>query len=188
MLNFHFKWLVFAAVLVLILPSCENDLKTVKAFSDPENGPDIKMINFETIYSDSAKIKGKLIAPLLDRYESNVKKYNEFPNGLHIYFYNDSLIVKAEILAKYAINYDNTQLWEARNDVVVINAKGERLNTEQLFWDQSKKIIYTKKYCRLTTPDGNQNVGENGMEANENFEHIKFFGAVGDLPVKNAEE
>jgi len=184
----YLKLLVFAAILVLLFQSCENDLKVVKAFSDPEKGPDIAMFNFETIYSDSAKIKGKLTAPILDRYDSNNKKYSEFPKGLHVYFYNDSMVVKAEIMAKYAINQDNTQLWEARNDVVVINSKGEKLNTEQLFWDQNKKIIYTKKYCRITTPDGNQSIGENGMEANENFEHWKLFGATGTMPIKNATE
>ena len=180
--------LIIAVFSAFLFQSCENDLKVVKAFSDPKKEPDITMTNFETIYSDSARVKGKLTAPLLDRYDSESKKYSEFPKGLHVYFYSAALTVNAEIMAKYAINYDKTQIWEARNDVVVTNTKGERLNTEQLFWDQTKKIIYTKKYCRITTPDGLQHVGENGMEAKENFEDWKLFGASGTVPVKNATE
>ena len=182
------KLFLIGVLIAFLLSSCENDLQVVKNFSDPEKVPDVVMTNFETIYSDSAKVKGKLTAPLLHMYNSDKKKYKEFPNGLHVYFYNDSLIVITEITAKYAINYDKTQIWEARNDVVVTNTKGERLNTEQLFWDQNKKIIYTKKYCRITMPDGLQNIGENGMEAKENFENWKLFGASGTVPVKNATE
>lgn len=183
-----FKLFLVSCLVSLLLASCENDMQVVKVFSDPAKEPDVVMTNFETIYSDSARVKGKLTAPLLNRYEVESKKYNEFPKGLHVYFYNDSLNVKAEIMAKYAISYDKTQLWEARNDVVVTNVKGERLNTEQLFWDQKKRIIYTKKYCRITMPDGLQNVGENGMEAQENFENWKLYGASGTVSVKNATE
>ncbi len=180
--------LMLSVFSTLLFFSCENDLEVVKIFSDPQKAPDITMNNFETIYSDSAKVKARLTAPLLDRYDSDNKKYSEFPKGLHVYFYNDSLHVNAEIVAKYAINYDKTKLWEARNDVVVTNTKGERLNTEQLFWDQNKKIIYTKKYCRITTPDGNQHIGENGMEASEKFDNWKLLGSSGSFSVKNATE
>lgn len=188
MRKFNVYIVIIGTFLVLALQSCENDLKVVQTFANPEKVPDISMTNFETIYSDSAKVKGKLTAPVLDRYNTDKKKYSEFPKGLHVYFYNDSLKVNAEIVAKYAINYDKTAVWEARNDVVVTNTKGERLNTEQLFWDQNRKIIYTQKYCRITTPDGMQHIGENGMEAKENFEDWKLIGASGTVQVKNATE
>jgi LPS export ABC transporter protein LptC len=180
--------LIFSVFLTSFFISCENDMEVVKIFSDPQMSPDMSMNNFETIYSDSAKVKARLTAPLLNRYDADNKKYSEFPKGMHVYFYNDSLIVNAEIVAKYAINYDKTKIWEARNDVVVTNLKGEKLNTEQLFWDQNKKIIYTKKYCRITTTDGNQHIGENGMEANEKFDNWKLLGATGSFSVKNATE
>jgi len=180
--------IIIASFSGFLITSCENDLEVVKTFSDPAKVPDITMTNFEIIYSDSAKVKARLTAPLLERYDSDKKKYSEFTKGLHVYFYNDSLSVKAEIVAKYAINYEQTSLWEARNDVVVTNTKGEKLNTEQLFWDQTKKIIYTKKYCRITTTDGNQHVGENGMEANQNFENWKLLGSTGTFSVKDETE
>jgi LPS export ABC transporter protein LptC len=180
--------LIVAFFSVLLITSCENDLEVVRVFSDPGKQPDIVMTNFEIIYSDSAKVKARLTAPLMERYDSDKKKYSEFTKGLHVYFYNDSLKVNAEIMAKYAINYEKQQLWEGRNDVVVTNTSGDKLNTEQLFWDQAKKKIYTKKYCRVTKPDGTQHIGENGMEADQNLDNMKFFGSSGTLSVKDAEE
>jgi LPS export ABC transporter protein LptC len=168
--------------------SCENSIDVIKQFGNPENIPDLKMENVETIYSDSGKVKGRLTAPVLNRFDRNNKRYSEFPKGLHIYFYNDSTHVNAEVSANYGIYRDETELFEARNNVVVINTKGERLNTEQLFWDRKKGIIYTQKYCRITTPDGLQQVGEQGMEAKENFENWKLFGASGTVDINNAEE
>src|SRR5512146_699238 len=96
--------LLTALFLPLLLVSCENDLEVVKVFSDPGKQPDITMTNFEIIYSDSAKVKARLTAPLMERYDSDQKKYSEFTKGLHVYFYDDSLRVNAEIIAKYAIN------------------------------------------------------------------------------------
>jgi LPS export ABC transporter protein LptC len=181
--------ILFIIVFAIIgLFSCENNIEVVKSLSAPDKVPDITMDNMETIYSDSAKVKGRVVAPVVDRYESGKKRCSEFPKGIHVYFYNDSLNVKAEVIAKYAIYYDKPDLYEARNDVVVINTKGEKLNTEQLFWDRQKKIIYSKKYCRITMPDGMQQVGENGMMAKENFESWALYGGSGSVPIKDATE
>jgi LPS export ABC transporter protein LptC len=174
--------------LLSMLFSCENDIDFVKSYPDPVKAPDLSLTNMETLYSDSGKLKVRMVAPLLNKYETEQKNFSEFPKGIHVYFYNDSLNVKAEISAKYAIYYEKTKLWEARNDVIVINTKGDRLNTEQLFWDSNKKIIYTKKYCRVTKPDGFQQIGEQGMEAQQDFENWKFFGGSGILPVKDEEQ
>lgn len=180
--------LIIVLFFSVLITSCENDLGVVKVFSDTGKQPDIVMYDFEIIYSDSAKVKARLTAPLMERYDSEKKKYSEFTKGLHVYFYNDSLRVNAEIISKYAINYEKQDLWEGRNDVVVTNTSGDKLNTEQLFWDQAKKKIYTKKYCRITKPDGTQHIGENGMEADQNLDNMKFFGSSGTISVKGGEE
>lgn len=183
----QFKFL-FIALLGIVSASCENNIDVIKLFGSPEKLPDVTMSNVETIYSDSAKVKGRLTAPELHIYNRTDKKYTEFPKGLRVYFYNDSTHVNAEVSANYGITHEETGIFEARNNVIVKNTKGERLNTEQLFWDRKKKIIYTRKYCVITTADGLQQIGEQGMEASETFENRKLFGASGTFDIKNAEE
>jgi LPS export ABC transporter protein LptC len=187
MLKIHRNFYIFLLV-GTILCSCENNIDVVKLFTSPEKMPDVSMYNVETIYSDSAKTKGRLTAPVLNRFDRAEKKYSEFPKGLHIYFYNDSMHVNAEVSANYGIFRDVKEIFEARNNVVVVNTKGEKLHTEQLFWDQKKGIIYTQKYCRITTPDGLQHIGEHGMEAKENFDDWTLFGSSGTIDIKNAAE
>jgi len=41
----------------------------------------------------------------------------------------------------------------ARNNVVAMNKKGDILNTEELFWDEAKKEIYSIDNVKVTTAD-----------------------------------
>ena len=179
-----FKKISIVALVVTcaaMLFSCENNIQVVNALTNPSTLPTVTATKAEIIYSDSAKVKVKIVAPEIEHFDQNPKdQYWEFPKGIHVYFYNDSLTVKAEVMAKYAIYHEVQKLWEARNDVVVINTKGEKLNTEQLFWDENKKIIYSKMYSRITTPTGFHS-GDNGFKANEDFSDWTFFGASGKL-------
>jgi hypothetical protein len=154
--------------------SCENKLEVIEALSDANNKPEISGYNFETLYSDSAKVKLRMLSPEWHQYNSGPKPYREYPQGLHSYLYDDSLHVKAEISALYVKNYIRQNLWEARKNVVVVNQKGERLNTEELFWDQERHIIYSKKYCRIVTPDGGEHIGNCGLQAKEDFTDWKL--------------
>ena len=165
----------------VMLFSCENNIQVVNALADPANLPTVSGDQVEIVYSDSARVKVKIVAPVLNGFHQGERsEYYEFPKGIHVYFYDDSLNVKAEVMAKYAIYTLEKKLWEARNNVVVINTRGERLNTEQLFWDENKKIIYSRIYSRITTPTGFHS-GDNGFQANEDFSNWVFFGASGKI-------
>jgi LPS export ABC transporter protein LptC len=179
------------ALLVLIaitFCACENNLEVVSALTDPKKMPEITSTNIVVLYSDSAKVRAKITAKQSDYFASVQEPYFEFPKGMRIYFYDDSMNVKAEISANYAVYYERKQLYEARNDVVVINRKGDKLNTEQLFWDGNKHKIYSTKYCRVTDTEGYQHVGNHGLESDETFDNYQFKGASGTVPVNTGNE
>jgi LPS export ABC transporter protein LptC len=167
--------------MILFVTACENDIAVVKNITNPKIMPDLSGMKSETLYSDSAKLKVRVLAPEFDNYETNASPYTEFPKGIHAYFYGDSGNVVGEMLSDYAIYNKNTDLWEARNNVIAYNPKGEKLNTEQLFWDVQKKIFYSKKYSKITSPDGSQHIGEGGFEAKQDFSSYKLFGSSGSL-------
>ncbi len=167
--------IVFAIVTTLtFFTACENKLEVIEALSDANNKPEISAYNFESLYSDSGHVQVRMVSAEWHQYGSIPKPYKEFPKGLHAYIYDDSLRVKAEISALYVKNYIRENLWEARKNVVVVNQKGDRLNTEELFWDQTRHIIYSKKYCRIVTPDGGEHIGNCGLEAKEDFTDWKL--------------
>jgi LPS export ABC transporter protein LptC len=177
---------LFISCLFLFLSflSCENNLEVVKSLGRPDSIPDMYGVNTEIIYSDSAKVKVRITAPKLEAFRKVKEPYLKFPKGIHVYFYNDSLKVNAEISSRYAIYNENKRLWEADNDVVVVNREGVRLNTEQLFWDENKQIILSDKYCKITRPDSLEQVGERGLRAKQDFSSWQLIGGSGMVPVK----
>lgn len=165
--------------------SCENDLEVVQSFDDPVKVPDLTTENIETLYFDSARLTARVKSPLMMKFSQTKEPYMEFPHGIHVLLYDSLKNVKAEVKSKYAIYNERQKIWEARKDVVVISTDGKKLNTEQLFWDQNKKIIYSNKFCRVTTP--NASLTGNKFTANEDFTNYELTEVQGPLKVKEDE-
>ncbi len=159
--------IVLAIAGTLLIVSCKTDLEKIKSLSDEENSPDLTARNSEILYTEQGKLKIKVIAPTTNSYPNAEEPYTEFPDGITVFNFNDSLAVESQITANYAIYYVDKELWNARYNVVAMNKKGEILNTEQLFWDEKKKTIYSHDMVKITTEDG-VTFGE-GFESDEMF-------------------
>ena len=57
------------------------------------------------------------------------------------------------ISSMFAKKLEEEMLWELRNEVVVINAEGKKLETDLMYWDMKKEIVYSDRYSRLTSGD-----------------------------------
>jgi len=153
----------------ILLFSCKTDLQMVDALTDKERLPSVIAKNIEICYTELGVAKLRIIAPETRHYKYAEEPYTEFPLGITVYTFDDSLQVESQLTANYAIYYEEKKLWNARHDVVAKNKKGEVLNTEQLFWDETKKIIYSNDMVKITTADGV--VFGEGFDSDENFDH-----------------
>ena len=177
------SFIISIALAVAMLMSCKNDIEVISSLTNINNLPSHTTINLETIYTDSAKIQLKVKSKLVNRFNQEEGPYLEFPKGLEVFFYDRNGIVESQLSAKYAIYHEADQLWEAKDSVVVINTNDEILNTEQLFWDENKKLIYTSKFVSITT--SNEIIYGDGMEANENFTNWKIMKPRGTFYLEN---
>lgn len=180
------KILFTLAFISAIFYSCVNDKSEVDLITKKINYPVESAADIEVLYSDSAKIKAKLNAPLMNRYPTP-KPYVEMPEGIDLKFFGDSLNIVSTITANYAISRESEDIMEARNNVVVVNQKGEQLNTEHLIWNQKTKKIYSNVFAKITTKD--EIIIGNGFEANEDFTNYKINDVKGTFNVnkeKNA--
>lgn len=182
LLKLNIRLFLFSLLAFSIL-SCENDIEVVQAFNDPEKVPDATVEKSEILYYDSALLKVQIKSPVLLRYSMVKDPYIEFPEGIHVQLFDSLKNVKAEVKSKYAIYNEKQKLWEARKDVVVISKDGKQLNTEQLFWDQNKKIIYSEKFCRITTSTAS--LTGNKFTASEDFSTYELSQVQGPLKVKD---
>ncbi len=178
------NFFLLLAVLML-LSACKSDLETIDTITRVDEGPVESAFNIEIIFSDQAHVRMILTAPQMDRYE-NDENYLEMPLGLTVIFYDTLMQQTSSMTAKYAISLEDSEIIEARNDVVVINELGEQLNTEQLIWDQKKEIIYSEKFVKITTED-EVTYGE-GFHADERFDQWEITNPRGTFRVENPRE
>lgn len=185
-LKFHF--IFYFGIAIILNTSCENNIEVVKSISNSSDSAEVACDQVEILYSDSAQLKVRVVTKELNRYrKSGVEPYIEFPKGMHVYFYDENKNVNAEVSCRYAIYKESTRIWEARDDVMVENVKGDVLNTEQLFWDENKAIIYTNVYAKVTQKDGDVSIGERGLTAKQDFSSWRFIGASGKMKFREDE-
>lgn len=170
---------------LLFISSCENEIEKINSLSGTTVFPEVSGKNFEIIHSDSGRVKVRILAPELHKYDLAEQPYIEFPRGMKAYFYDDSLKIESVIEAGYVKYFQEEFLWEAKNNVEARNLKsGEQLNTEHLFWNQQKKTIYSNTNSRIVTAEGTF-YGEKGFEANQDLSKWKLKSSKGTVNVKN---
>ena len=179
----HFSLYLLPFTFYLFFSSCQTDIQTVNLITSVKNLPSESMKDAEIMYSDSGKVKMKLTGAQLDRYVD--KEYIEFPKGMKILFYDDSMKVNSQLKADYGIRYEKEGRMEARRNVEVVNVKGEKLNTEHLTWDQNKEIIYTNEFVKITTND--EIMYGDGLESNQDFTKYKIKNIKGTINLKDEE-
>jgi LPS export ABC transporter protein LptC len=162
------KSIAISMIGVALLFSCKkNDIEVVDSFSKVDTLPAQSVIDLETIYTDSGKVKLIVVAPLVERYSGETKNKTYFPEGMKVDFYDGKGNITSWISSKYAIYHEDEDLWEASDSVVAVNEKGEVLNTELLFWNEKEQIIYSPKFVKITTQK--EVIFGNGFEADQSF-------------------
>ena len=167
--------------LLVFLSACVNDMAEVAAIIEPMTLPVVEEVNARLIYTDSARVKVKLEAPRLLHYTGE-DPYLEFPKGVHVRFYTQTGDIESELTANYAISFEKKDIMLARNDVVVINNKGDKLNTEELSWSKKHHRIFTDEFVTITTED--EVIYGHGLEANEDFSKYTIKKISGTIEVK----
>jgi len=153
----------------LLLNACENSLSDIKKIaSQEENKPISRSTGVDIIYSDSAKVKARLITPLMIEYDDAVKPYHEMPKGVKIIFYDDNLNVKGTITADYGVQREKENIIEFRKNVVATNAQGETFKSDELIDDQTAKKLYSNKPVQIEMGNGDVMEGV-GASSNESL-------------------
>lgn len=165
-----------------MLFSCGNSQQEIAEITFEEGFPNEVTENAIIYYSDSAYLKVKLEAPVIERYHQDEQKA-VFTQGIAVEFFDKLGAVDSRITANWAVQYEKKGIMEARNDVVVVNRKGEKLNTEHLVWNRKTQEISSDAFVKITTPE--EIIYGDGLKANEDFtqyevQHIKGIIQVED--------
>ena len=164
------------------LSSCETKVETIKK-SEILSLPSMTNRDISTVYADSGKVQLIMRTPLIETYNNEDSPYSEFRKGIFVVFYEGKKDSAGYATAKYAKYTDKKKLWELRDSVVVVNGSNDRLETEQLFWDQEKDLIYTDRFVKIINED--QTLMGTGFESDIKLNRRKIKSPSGPIYLKD---
>ena len=164
-----------------LLFSCSNDPKIIETFVPNENFPSETIKEAELTYTEKGKVKVKIISQQIERYTAS--STINFSGGIIVYFYNDSAIITSTLTAEEAIIDEKKEQMMAQVNVELVNHKQEKLNTEQLIWDEKSNLIFTEKTVRITTKE--EVIFGEGFESTPDFSSYKITNVRGSINIKD---
>ncbi|MFJ1473463.1 LPS export ABC transporter periplasmic protein LptC [Capnocytophaga cynodegmi] len=169
-----------------ILFSCKNDLKSLQQMNVVHKFPQGEVFNFRLVYTDSTKVVAIITSPQNRDFSNQQFPYWEFPEGVKVDFF-DNKNNQNTVQAKYGIIYNNSQMVELRDSVVLITFDGKKLETSQLFWDQKQDWVFTEKEFVFTDSIKGTLTKGVGMDFDKEFSTVKAHKTTGILAIEDKE-
>lgn len=149
--------MVAAFAVATIAVSCSNKIDNIDA-DKISQAPTQVVLNMDAIQTKNSKIQMRMSAKRMERFEYGEKDNSEFfPEGFNVMAYNEEGLLETQILSDKAIHEtkDKNEKWSAYGNVVITNfIKGEKIETDTLYWDREKQRIFTDCYVKLSSPQG----------------------------------
>ena len=175
---------ILVAVMFILFPACSGQMKkTAPAIIEGDSLPTMRSTGVETLVSDSGMIRYKVITEEWLIYSKRNPPFWAFEKGVYLEKFDSLFHIDASIKADTAYYYETKKLWELRQNVHIRSQKGEKFDTDQLFWDQENKKIYSDKFIRI---EGNDRILTGyGFESNQEMTEYRIFNNTGVFAVEN---
>ena len=143
-----------AIVMLLFFSSCGGKKKELgEAITERDSLPSMATLGVVTYISDSGVTRYRMEAEEWLMYDRKRPSYWAFEKGVYLEQFDSLFNVDASIKADTAYFYDKQKLWKLMGNVDIKNRKGERFNTELLYWNQATEKVYSDRFIRIEQPD-----------------------------------
>ena len=147
-----------ALAVAFIVYSCKGKLSEADRL-DLSTTPLQRVEDMFFVQTENGLLKIRVEAPVMESYDNDTVAYELFPEGLYVYGYSADGLLETTIRSDAARHNQprggQAELWQAFGNVVVRNEiKQETIETDTIYWDQSKHEIYTDCYLKLYSPSG----------------------------------
>lgn len=175
------SWAFVFALPTILLVACQNDLDKVAAVDVEQNAPDRTTTQAEYFYSDSGRVTNRLRAGRIAEWSTGERKRTEMSEGVELVFFDRVGEENSKLTARRGLILPREKRMEVYEEVVFVNAKGERLETEQLTWYQDSARVRTDKAVRVQR--GHDVIHGLGLDAAEDFSSYVIHRITGQLYV-----
>ncbi len=179
----HLFQAILCAAALWLVGGCENDIATVNKITaqreaNLESGKEV-----EVLYSNMGHVKARINAPVVKRHKNERDPYTEMTDGVKMVFFDDSGKVQSDLSADYGRIDERTNQMVARNNVQVTSVLGDKLNTDELVWNENTRKISSDKFVKIQTKE--EILYGDGFESNEDLTHYKIKQIRGRVKLKD---
>lgn len=174
----------YAAVMFVLFPACSGkDKNLAEAITERDSLPSMKSLGVTTLISDSGITRYKIITEEWTIFDKKDPPYWAFEKGVYLEKFDSLFRIDANIKADTAYYYEKKKLWELRSNVSIRNLKGDKFDTDLLFWDEKKEEIYSDKYIRIEQED--KTITGYGFESNQELTEYQIRNTTGIFTVED---
>ena len=159
--------LAAAAACVLSSACSQEKRETIRISADPETFPTMRTIDVSTTISDSGYTRYHIKSPLWLMFEEAREPHWNFPGGIFVIQYDNDMKETGTFTADTATFWSQKKLWRFDRNVRMRNIAGDRFLTEQLFWDQNSRKLYSDSFIHIERSD--RVIEGVGFESDENM-------------------
>ena len=175
--------IAFAVTTVVISCKSEPEVEVL----DLQDKPVQTVAGMNAVQSKNGLLQMRMESDLMQRYDNDSLSYELFPEGFKVFAYDAEGNLETQIesdIAKHTTfkSKDNKkETWEAFGNVVITNfKKGERLETDTLYWNREQGVIHTHTLVKMYSPQGfMQGYGMESDEMARNAHILKPFDSYG---------
>ena len=164
---------------------CEDSASTLEQINRFNENPVGIAYDIKMTYTDSAKVKAILTAPVNLDYTHLSFKYSEFPKGLKIIFYNDQN-QENTVIADYGILYNQTKIVDLKGNVVLFSHDGSRLEIEQMYWDAEKEWLFSEHPFNFENDD--YTLAATRLDTNKEFSKFQTGKLTGTIALEEQQD
>jgi len=180
----QYKFLIYLLLSMLLAPACAEKLPSDDWMDNWDMDKEVAE-GIEILYSDSAKVRVRITGPQMDYISDRANPAQEFPKGIFVEFFDDQMLVGSTLRGDFAQRFENKNLIVVRDSVVWQSREGEKLESEELIWDEQAQRVYTQKFARITRKD--EVIYGYGFEATQNFKDARIKAVTGRITIKDME-
>lgn len=171
------------SAMAVTVSSCKEDNPVAVADVDPARTPTMLTRNVETLISDSGVVRYRITTPVWYIYDEADEPYWRFPDGVNLEKFDLLFRKEATVSSDSATYFKNKQIWRLDGHVDIANVMGEKFLTQQLYWDQKQRKLYSDSFIHIDTQD--KVLEGYGFDSNEQLTRYTIRRVSGIFPAKS---
>lgn len=169
---------LFLIIIITVFLGCESNFKQVQKINYSEFVPNGEAEDFNLKYTDSGVIKTILVSPKMLNFSNIEFPFTEFPEGIDVTLY-DYEGKRTFVKSDYAISFSKTDIIDLQGNVTITTETGQKMETDQLYFDQKNNWFYTQKQFKFSDAKG-VTYGE-GIDFSKDFKIVNSQKIKGNI-------